>query len=262
MLAPSRLPEPYLRWNHLHGAPHGRDVPFQGIKRRILSDAQMRRARGPFSLQENNTTRAFEYPWAFDVAGLQPGMQVLEVGGSLAGFQFVLARHGCQVVNVDPGMEAAGVGWPCDQRSIGQLNRIFGTNVELRNTTVDKAELPDAAFERAFCVSVIEHLPPGDAAAVMTHVFRCLKPGGLFILTLDLFLNVRPFCRREKNEYGVNQDVRELIGHQPWRMVAGRRDELCGFPEFNPDNILARLETFLVGYYPALAQCIVLQKPD
>jgi len=261
MIAPSTIPESYKSWNLLHGAPNGRHIRFRRLRERFLPEAVFCRARGPFAIQYNNVIRTFEYPWAFDVGALQPGMKVLEVGGSLAGFQFVLDWHGCRVVNVDPGMEAKGVGWPCDQNSIAKLNRIFRTQIELRNTTVDKAELRDGEFDRVYCISVIEHLPASDAAAVMAHAFRCLKPGGRFILTVDLFLNVAPFASREENEYGANRNIAELIKSQPWQMVAGKRDELYGFPEFVPDKILSRLEKFLVGNYPAMAQCLVLQKP-
>jgi SAM-dependent methyltransferase len=175
--------------------------------------------------------------------------------------QFTLAQAGCKVVNVDPGMEAAGVGWPCDANSIARLNRIFGTDVELRNTTIEKAALADNEFDRAFSISVIEHLPPVDAANVMAHAFRCLKPGGLFVITVDLFLNLAPFTARARNNYGHNQNVRELISRQPWQLVAGRPDELFGHPEFAADKIQSRLDEFFVGDYPALAQCLVLQKP-
>ena len=70
--------------------------------------------RGPFTIQDNNTTRRAEYPWAYFATPLEPGLQVLELGGSLAGFQFVLDRAGCRVTNVDPGNESHGRGWPVD----------------------------------------------------------------------------------------------------------------------------------------------------
>jgi hypothetical protein len=38
-------------------------------------------------------------------------MRVIEIGGGLSGFQFALSKMGCDVVNIDLGMEAAGLDW-------------------------------------------------------------------------------------------------------------------------------------------------------
>src|SRR6476620_839450 len=96
---------------------------------------------GPFSFQDNNNTRIFEYPWSFYAANIRRGHRVVEIGGSLSGFQFVLDKYGCQVVNIDPGMEARGHGWPCDQVSIARLNKLFGTSVKLESCTIGQANL-------------------------------------------------------------------------------------------------------------------------
>jgi SAM-dependent methyltransferase len=261
MIAPKNLPEPYQRWNQEHGAPHGQRIYFGRLRKRWLPESWLRRAQGPFAIQLNSTLRTFEYPWAFDRAKISPGLKVLEIGGGLAGFQFALARAGCRVVNVDPGMEAAGVGWPCDPAAIARLNRMFGADVELRNTTIENAGLADNEFDCAFSISVIEHLPPADAANVMAHAFRVLKPGGQFVITVDLFLNLVPFTTRTKNNFGLNQNLRALVSGQPWKLVAGKPEELYGFTEFDAEKIQSRLEEFFVGDYPALAQCLVLQKP-
>ena len=256
MLASSHLSEIYSSWNIQHGAPYGYSIPRW--KRLLSSPQTLERLRGPFGLQPNNSIRAFEYPWAFHAAQLQPGLTVLEVGGGLAGFQFVLDQAGCAVVNVDPGMKSEG--WPCDQESMRKLNQRYHAKVELRNTTIEQAGLQAGQFDRAFCISVIEHLSDQSAASVMQHVHQALKPGGLFILTADLFLNLAPFSSRLTNEYGMNQNLKKLIDESRWQIEIGERQCLFGFPEFNADFILANLEKFLIGSYPALAQCLVLKK--
>lgn len=258
MLATTQLPLQFAEWNQVHGAPFGRHLALPRWKKWFLSKEAIEKLRGPFAMQINNSIRQFEYPWAFHAAGLKPGMRVLELGGGLSGFQFVLNLQGCSVVNVDPGMNSAG--WPCNQESIHKLNRRFGTRVELRNTTIEKAGLADDSFDRAFSISVIEHLPEKAATDVMQQVHRCLKPGGLFVLTTDIFLNVQPFCSRQENEFGSNQNLRTLIDDAAWELAVGDRACLYGFPEFNPDFILSNLEKYLVGFYPALAQCLVLKK--
>jgi len=261
MLAPSKLPEHYGVWNGRHGAPFGHTRPNRRLLRRFYSDQAWRKLRGPFSIQGNSATREFEYPWAFHVAELGTRRRIVEIGGSLSGFQFVLSQEGHEVVNVDPGLDAAGLGWPSDQASMRELNALFGTNVVLKSSTIGKADLPDASYDLFFSISVLEHLPEADVREVMEHAWRCLKPGGRFVLTVDLFLNLEPFTKRTSNEYGRNIDVRQMIESSKLRLLVGERSQLFGYPEFSTEPILANLETYLVGAYPVLTQCMVLQKP-
>lgn len=261
MLAPAAIPELYRQWNLTNGAPFG----YPRFKKSALDYFRRRKSKeqlgGPFSIQANNTTREFEYPWAFYSAEIKSGMRVLELGGGLSGFQFILDRNGCNVVNVDPGMEAKGLGWPCDLDSMKKLNALFGTNVELRNTTIESAALNDNSMDLAFSISVIEHLTDIDIANAMEHIHRCLRPGGLFVLTVDLFLNLQPFCSRLTNQYGRNQDVRRMVKTQNWEIVKGNQEQLFGFDAFKADSILCNLEKYLIGrYYPVLVQCLVLRK--
>jgi SAM-dependent methyltransferase len=261
MLALRALPPSFAHWNQTHGAPFGAPLRAESVLRRVLSEEALLRRRGPFAIQPNNTTRTWEYPWAFHAAAPRAGMDVLEIGGGLAGFQFVLARMGCRVVNVDPGMEATGVGWPCDAASMARLNRLFGTAVTLRNTVLDQAALDDASFDLAFSISVLEHLPPHELAAAMRETFRVLRPGGRLVMTVDLFLNVHPFTRETANRFGTNVNVHWLLEQAPFQLEQGTPAELFGFEAFDAERVLARLDELLVGEYPALAQCLVLRKP-
>jgi SAM-dependent methyltransferase len=261
MLAPKRLPTEFAQWNRHEGAPHGRKSK---VPRRLLRHMPERfraRLKGPFIYQPNNATREYEYPWAYHAAAVTPGMRVLEIGGGLSGLQFVLARAGCSVVNVDPGMEAEGRGWPCDASSIAKLNRAFNTDVELRNVGIEGAALEPASYDRAFSISVLEHLPAHTLPAAMRTIYDALKPGGLFVLTIDLFVNLTPFTPRQANEYGANVDVQHLISCAPFELVVGKTEELNGFADFDPAQILSRLEDYFVGTYPAMAQCLVLRRP-
>ena len=178
----------------------------------------------------------------------------------LSGFQFVLSREGHEVVNVDPGMGAAGVGWPVDEGSIRKLNGWFDARVTLRNTTIGRAGLADDYYDLFVSISVLEHLPESDLREVMEHAHRCLRPGGRFLITLDLFLNLEPFTTRTSNEWGRNQNVRSVVEMSGMRLVGGERAQLCGYAEFSTEAILANLEKFYIGSYPVLTQCIILEK--
>jgi len=268
MIARRELPQLHLAWNREWGAPFGTRA-HRGL--RMLGSAGRRLDRylfkiapslgGLFRFQENNTTRRAEYPWAFYATPLSDGLKVLEIGGSLSGFQFVLDRAGCQVTNVDPGMKSHGLGWPVDQLHIHRLNRAFRTKVVLHNCFLHEAPLEPASFDRVFSISVIEHIPQAEVAGTIARVYELLKPGGYFILTLDLFLNLAPFCSRESNEYGSNVSARLIAEAAPFELNQGDRRELLGYPEFDRDHILSTLEALMLGDYPALPQLMVLRKP-
>jgi SAM-dependent methyltransferase len=268
MLACRCIPTACRELNQIHGAPFGRTlyrwtsempVGLRFIDSTIFK--VMPALRGPFAFQPNNATREAEYPWAFHATPIMSGLKVLEIGGSLSGFQFVLDRAGCQVVNVDPGMEAHGRGWPVDATSIAQLNRMFGTSVELYNGFLSAAPFARDTFDRIFSISVIEHVPLEESPALMARAYELLKPGGYFVMTLDLFLNLKPFTSRESNEFGTNVSVRTLAESAPFELIEGDRTELFGYPEFDADRILSNLDALMVGMYPAIPQLVVLRKP-
>ena len=263
MIAPRHLPDSFKLWNKKYGAPFGRQFFLNRRVQKVLPWRFWLRCAGYFSQQPNNTIREFEYPWAFFATPLRPGLRVLEIGGGLSGFQFVLDKLGCKVVNVDPGLNAKGnKKWACDMAMMTILNRHFGTSVELRNTTLADADLPSNFFDRAFSISVMEHLSDEELEQAMAIVHKCLKPGGFFILTVDLFPNLTPFTTQLTNEYGKNVNVHRLVEIAPFKLVKGEPTELYGYSDFNPDKILSNIKNYFVGRDPALAQCIVLQKAN
>lgn len=260
MIGRRELPEHFQRWNRRWGAPYGKRA--RHVLRRQGLRSRLPRAVGPFGFQpDNSITRRFEYPWAFHAARLRPGMTAVEIGGSLAGLQFVLAREGMKVVNVDPG-ERAAVGWPVTQASINRLNRAFGTDVELRSCFLEEAGLESASVDLVYSISTIEHIPVELLPSLLGEVRRILAPGGRCVLTVDLFLDLEPFSHRTRNITGANVDVRWLVEQSGLRLEQGDRAELYGFPEFDPKRIMGNLFSYQYGtYYPSLAQALVLVKP-
>jgi SAM-dependent methyltransferase len=258
VIAACELPEEYRQWNRANGAPHGRVWAKSGRVIKFLSWKQRSWLRGPYGIQPNNRTREFEYPWAWHAAKLVPGMDVVEIGGGLSGFQFSLSRFGCNVTNVDPGMNEHG--WPCNPESISVLNRTFRTQVRLMHADISRAELQRDSYDRVFCISVMEHLDEQVRHAAMRKAYDCLRPGGLAILTVDLFLGLTPFTNRESNRFGTNCNVRRLIEAAPFRMILGREDQLFGFDAFSTDAVMSNLSRFLIGENSVVAQCFVLEK--
>jgi len=260
MLAPFKMPEEFLRWNRQHHAPAGRRmIPW--IARKVPDRFRLRYETA-FSAQLNNSIRKFEYPWAFDALLIHSGKKILEIGGGLGGFQFVLAREGCEVINVDPGLTAKGRGWKCDRVTMDYFNRVFGTQVRLIDSTIDQTDLPADSIDCVVSISTIEHLLPEERSTVMQCAFELLRPGGRFVMSVDLFPELFPFTDKRANQWGENISIRDLIAQAPFRLLQGSKSELYGFSEFSTEAILSNLPAYLIGEYPALAQCIVLEKPE
>jgi hypothetical protein len=220
------------------------------------------RSRGPFAWQTNNTTREFEYPWVyFTIESFGKKLDIVEIGGGLSGMQFVLAVAGHRVTNVDPGLAATGKGWALDSEKHARLQQVYSAPVSLIPKPIQDAGLPNESADVVYCVSALEHFSETDLIQAAEHTGRVLKVGGHAVFTTDLFLDTEPFCRRDSNKYGRNIDIAALLNRSTLSLVAGNRNELLGFPEFAPDQILQRLHEFNVGNgYPCLAQCFVAKK--
>lgn len=271
MLLPRQLPEHFVRWNREWGAPSGHSTLSSLFAQRILqrlhlnSTTVAHRMAGPFSLQGNNDTRRVEYPWAYYATPLRPGMVVVEIGGALSGFQFVLSKEGCRVTNVDPG-EAQQQYWDLALRlngdTMSRLNRVFRTDVQLCASTLQDAELPDESVDRVFSISTIEHIPSTELEGLAREIGRILRPGGHCVLTIDLFIDLAPFTPKLENYFGQNANVSALVDATGLEMVEGTRAQLNGFEEFDAVSVLEHLGEHFVGSgHPVCAQALVLRKP-
>lgn len=164
-------------------------------------------------------------------------------------------------MNVDPGEQAHGKGWAVSPKSIGLLNRRFGTDVELHHGFVQDAKLPAGSFDRVVSISTLEHVPEPEIAVILQEIRRLLRPGGLLVLTLDLFLDVHPFAEAEHNRYGKNVSARWLVEQSGLELLVGKPTELYGFPQFSVQTVLGRQSELLVGEgYPAMVQALVLRR--
>ena len=200
-------------------------------------------------------------PGAFHATPVTDGMAVVEIGGGLSGFQFVLAKSGARVINVDPGEEATGVGYYCTPASVARLNRAFRTDVQLVNTTLDRVGLAAESVDTIYSISTIEHIPEAELPGLAAEVRRILRPGGHVVLTIDLFLDLAPFTARTRNRYGWNIDVKRLVDHLDCDLVVGDEAELYGYPAFRAEHVLEQLSELHYGLYPACAELLLLEKP-
>lgn len=271
MIGRKQLPEAYLAWNDKWGAPFGYAgnvlakegrSPYANLRESMRDPGNAE--HGPFGFQHNSYTRIYEYPWAYFNAGLEPGMRVLDIGGGTGGLQYVAAMEGCEVVNADPAGRPDFNEWSDPQfaRRHDALNQVFLTKVELIPAQVQAIDLPAESFDRIFCLSVLEHVDPDEATEMVVASAGLLKPGGLLVLSVDLFLDLKPFGVLDRNLWGVNHNIHDLVSKSGLDLIAGDRTELLGFPEFDLDKIVGELDELLVSkVYPVMTQTLVLAKP-
>jgi 2-polyprenyl-3-methyl-5-hydroxy-6-metoxy-1,4-benzoquinol methylase len=276
-----QLPARFEEWNEEWGAPYGylgnREFRAGRTLDGVLHEASQNRATrdpaspdlGPFGFQSNSSTRIYEYPWAFFTAELKPGMRVLDLGGGISGFQFVLAKHGCAVTNVDPTARADCNSWSdpgfvsLSPERHATLNGVFGTDVRLVADRVQDADLEPGSFDRVFCLSVLEHAEPDEAGEILASVARLLRPAGRLLLTVDLFLDLLPFGVLTRNRWGINHDVGALVTGSGLRLVHGDPRELLGTPEFDAGRVVRLLPELLISAaYPVMTQTLALDKPQ
>jgi SAM-dependent methyltransferase len=133
-------------------------------------------------------SRVWEYPYAYwhldRWRSLQNGgapRRVLDLGSGVTFFPFSVARLGLDVVcaDIDPiccrDLERAARAVDCRPGAVRPV-RIQG----------DGLPLADGEFDAVYCLSVLEHIPQFERT--VSEVARVLKPGGWFVLTVDLDL--------------------------------------------------------------------------
>ena len=85
---------------------------------------------------------------------------------------YLLGTHYDQVtaIDLDPGI----------------MENEARANVAFRVADATQLPYPDATFDDVYSISVIEHFKLGTAADAFREVHRVLKPGGLFVGTVDI----------------------------------------------------------------------------
>ena len=149
MLARREMPKEYRRWNRAWGVPDGKHLTVVGTVERLPRSAEkavLRSAAVRRSNAARSPSRRTRRPVRTSIPGptiswpaLGPS-RVLEIGGALSGLQFVLAKDGHEVHNVDPFLDY-GKAYDLDPiAEHASLNRIFGTDVVLHRATLPEAD--------------------------------------------------------------------------------------------------------------------------
>jgi len=149
-------------------------------------------------------SREWEYPWACDVAdldNLDADSSLLDVGcGGSPLLPYIQRRHHTKrfrVWGLDADLFSETWNAPeahkyphdeyCTLRHFWIPPQLFLDDVP-NYVTGSMLALPfrDGWFDRVFCISVLEHLDQEEMNQSLREVRRVLRPGGLFIVTVDV----------------------------------------------------------------------------
>jgi len=128
--------------------------------------------------------RMWEYPYAILAAELSPGLKVADIGCGMTAFTIYLKDHArCDVTGVDPDVFEAGLKYKGHGVSEEFIKR---TGIKFLRGDMTEVPLESDSQDRAFSISVMEHVPPDVRRRGMQEVARILKPGGRAVITVDM----------------------------------------------------------------------------
>ena len=131
-------------------------------------------------------SRQVEWPWCIEQADLKIHHCCLDVGSGWSVLKYAVARRAGSVMCLDN--DAGSV-----RKATEATRRIGAANVSHVEGDARDLPFPGGAFDRVFCVSVLEHLPGGQAGKALSELVRVLRPGGVLLLTFDVVM-VGPVC--------------------------------------------------------------------
>lgn len=176
--------------------------------------------------------RYVELPWALGRLPAVAGKRVLDIGSPKL-LAAALARRGAHVAVVDE-LESEIAAWRSLTRGVSGLELVVGDGRSLA--------CPDASFDHALSISVLEHVPGDGDRDVLRELARCVRRGGRIVLTM-------PYAEEAWDEYRehavyVDHGPEGDRGHlfQRWYDDARVDALLAGVPEVRVvERSIARL---------------------
>ena len=115
---------------------------------------------------------------ALELAAIQPGMRVLDLGCGRGEVTLHVARRGATVVATDLSPDALQL--TAETLSLGPPD----VRARASRCRMDAIALPfrDATFNRVLFLDVAEHLPPSALQRALEEIRRVLRPGGYAVI--------------------------------------------------------------------------------
>lgn len=107
-------------------------------------------------------------------------LRVLDVGCGVVPMCNWISSRGHDVTAFDPLRE------DIEFLVKNDVNRLYGSNVHYQLNRGEQLPFADATFDVVTCVSVLEHITPGNDLLTLWEIARVLKPGGSLLITFDV----------------------------------------------------------------------------
>ena len=137
-------------------------------------------------------SREWEYPWAVLASGVRSTDSIIDLGCGGSPLPMFLDGNGCCVALQDKEDILAG---DVSLRSHGKYylasDLLYIKDLSYIGDFKDGIIGEDEEYDKAFCISVLEHVDLDIIPAFLDEVWRVLKKGGIFVITLDVNENTR-----------------------------------------------------------------------
>jgi hypothetical protein len=134
-------------------------------------------------------SRLWEYPWIVrEVERRLAGRKAtaMDAGAGRSPVPIALAGLGLTTIVVDPGARRPATGDPV-RGSEWEWTEYSTFGVRSVRAGMEEVVVPPGSLGFALAVSVIEHLPAEVRRQGLARLAEALEPGGLLVLTVDLF---------------------------------------------------------------------------
>lgn len=136
-------------------------------------------------------SRFYEYEWARQFC--EPDDVALDAGcGICHPFKFYLADacrevHACDIDEriLRPEAILEDIARDFGAAAAKDFPSKYFDRVHYARTSLTSLPYTDGKFDKIYCISVLEHLPPHDIYLALRECARTLKDNGLFVLTFD-----------------------------------------------------------------------------
>jgi 2-polyprenyl-3-methyl-5-hydroxy-6-metoxy-1,4-benzoquinol methylase len=134
----------------------------------------------------NHYPRVFEYSWLCEQSNnLLEESNILDIGAGVSPLPLWFAERRCRVVTVD-NHELDRTGSNVATWNEWGFLDYASLHSRITSRNCDMLDVTETDFDLIYSVSVIEHLPAETRRQFFSGLRRILRPGGVFLATIDL----------------------------------------------------------------------------